>query len=149
MGNYKARRPGFLQAWQINAAELMFQGKKDGDIAKLLWPKEIAECVGEEARKKKIDVLKNKLQRLRKDPHFMEYYKTIITEWSVHNVGKSMMKLSEQVDEKQDKWLANKAANDVLQRGLPVIMGNEANTITVEFRGAPELGSPTKEDAEG
>ena len=132
MGNYAIRRDGYLQAWQINVAELMFRGYSDGDIIKELWPNKTEE--------KDIKSLKGKLQRLRRNAKFQEYYKSIITEWSVHNVGKALTKLASQMDDKNG-WLANKACNDILLQSK-AFTGNDENTVLVKVEGMPELGTP-------
>lgn len=135
MGNYRARREGFLQGWQLNAADLMFRGFTDEEIAIKLW------SIDKED-KKKLRNAKDKLRKLRKDEKFQEYYKSIITEWSVHNVGRALNRLAAQVDHEQP-WIANKAANDILQR-IPKSLFSEEDedTIKVVVEGAPILGSP-------
>lgn len=139
MGNYKVRRDGLLTAWQVNAARLMFQGKTDDQIIQeLFYP-------FEEIDKKKRARGMSKLQKLRKTPAFQEYYKSIVTEWSVHNIGRALTKLSAQIDD-SNGWLANKAANDVLAQAKKFALGEDENTITVKVEGMPELGSPENEE---
>lgn len=43
-------------------------------------------------------------------------------------------------------WLANKAANDVLTRFGPAIMGEDDKQIVVQVQGMPELGEPVDEE---
>jgi len=147
MGNYRSRRPGFLQAWQIAVAEYTFQGISDEEIIERLWNwSAMKKTIPDEAKqKRKHSDLKRKLTNCKKDPKFVEYYKSILTEWSVHNVGKALNKLSEQIDSKEP-WLANKAANDVLARGMKLFDGEDANTMTVRIEGMPELGTPETEE---
>ena len=134
MGNYKSRRPGFLQGWQMNVADMMFRGFTEEQIAK----EQFGVADGDE---KGMRNAKARLRNLRKNEKFIEYYRSIITEWSVHNVGKALLKLSEQVD--SDKpWIANKAANDVLLQSKTFMNGNEDNTVVLKVEGMPELGSP-------
>ena len=132
MGNYKSRRPGFLQGWQITAADMMFHGYTDEEIVRALWR------VDEDP--KRLRNGKARLRNLRKDEKFQEYYKSIITEWTARNIGKALNKLAEQIDSKQP-WLANKAANDVLVQSKP-FMTDSDNTVVVRMEGLPELGSP-------
>ena len=137
MGNYRSRRPGFLQGWQINVAEMMFRGMTDDEIAKAQFN------TGDDER-----LLKNakaRLRNLRKNEHFQEYYRSLITEWSVHNVGRALNKLSEQIDATQP-WLANKAANDVITQSKLFIAGADDNTVVVKVEGMPELGTPDDND---
>ena len=132
MGNYRSRRAGVLQGWQMDAALMMFQGYTDD---------EIIEKVLEKGKRKIADMTYNersarrmRLHNLRKNDDFLNYYKSLITEWSVHNVGA------------KEPWLVNKAANDILNRGLSAFETEEANKIKVEIVGLPELGSPDNED---
>lgn len=144
MGNYRCRRPGFLAAWQMQAADMTFQGCSDDEIIKLLWPfypEDHPNLDREAALKKHNASCRGKLNRLRKDKKFLEYYQSLITEWSVHSVGRALTKLSSQIDSDQP-WLANKAANDVLTRGIKLVGLDDENTITVRVEGMPELGEP-------
>ena len=44
--------------------------------------------------------------------------------------------------QKDDQWLGNKAANDLLAFGKSRIFGEEDRAVTVKVEGMPELGSP-------
>jgi hypothetical protein len=135
MGNYAVRNNKLLQAWQMRAAVLMFQGMSDEEIAKELFRP------GND--KKKLQNGKSKLQSLRRKPAFLEYYRSIVTEWSVHNVGRALLKIADQIND-PNSWLANKAANDILTQSKRMIIGDEENTVTVKIEGMPELGEPEK-----
>lgn len=132
MGNYNIRK-GVLQSWQVKAAEMMFRGMKDEEIVRELFR------TGDD--EKKIRTGKDRLRRLRKNEDFQEYYRTIITEWSVHNVGRALNRLSTQIDDK-NPWVANKAANDILNQSKKLTAGNDENSIVLKFEGMPELGEP-------
>ena len=137
MGNYKCRRPGMLQGWQITAAELMFQGKTYDEMVAIIWPK--AETSSQKSSKKRL------LRKLCKDETFMEYYRSIITEWTVHSVGPALKKLRSQIDSDKD-WLANKAANDIITQSKAIITGADDNTVVIKMEGMPELGCPDDEN---
>ena len=139
MGNYNARKQDFLKAWQINAAHYMFSGLDDKDLIPLVWPQI------DPGDEKKIKTKMNSLRNLRNNPKFQEYYQTIIKEWQVHNIGKALRKISEQIDAKQP-WLANKAANDVLQHSKDFLGVGDDNTVVVKFEGGFELGSPDQDE---
>lgn len=134
MGNYKSRRPGFLQGWQINAAELMFRGFTDEQIVKEIW--DVADD-----DKKGMRNGKGRLRTLRANEKFQEYYRSLVTEWSVHHAGKALITIANQMDSNQP-WLANKAANDVLTYSKTVINGADDNTVLIKFEGMPEIGTP-------
>ena len=139
MGYYKVRRDGLLNAWQIKVAEYTFYGKSDEQIAKELF------FSNGEPTSKEMARAKDRIRRLKKTKNFIDYYKSIITEWTVHNVGRALNKLSDQIDA-NEPWLANKAANDVLTRGMPLFASEDANTIKVEVSGMPTLGTPDSPD---
>ena len=134
MGNYAVRR-GVLVGWEIDVAQMVFQGKENKDIA-------IAVLKANPEDKMDMNRKVNKVKRLLDTPKFQAYYKSMITEWTVHNVGRALKKLSEQIDHDQP-WLANKAANDILQR-VPksMLTDEEENTVVVRVEGMPEIGSP-------
>jgi len=139
MGCYRSRRPGFLAAWQISAAEMMFRGMLDKDICIQLFG---ADPNDEKAMRNGTARLRN----LRHNEKFQEYYRSIITEWSVHNVGRALTKISQQIDD-PNPWMANKAANDVLTQSKQMITGLDDNTVLIKFEGMPELGAPGEEDS--
>lgn len=141
MGNYRSRRPGFIEAWKIQAAELMFQGMIDEDIAKILWPLQFAVEDEDRLKKNRRNAL-TRLRMLRKEPKFQEYYNSLVTEWKVHSLGPALKALRGQVDQKKDLWLQNKAANDILNNTKELHQSKEENAITVKFEGMPELGVP-------
>jgi len=138
MGNYTVRQSGLLTSWQMTAAQMMFQGKSDEEISRFIFN------TGDDDLKIKRG--KNKLQRLRKTENFQEYYKSLITEWSVHNVGRALTKLSQQIDRDDQPWLANKAANDVLNQYKQMVAKVDDNTVVIRMEGAPALGTPDDEE---
>ncbi len=133
MGNYVARRRGFLDNWQINVAEMMFRGLTDDEIIKELW--------ADRTTDKQITAAKQKLRRLRRDEKFQEYYRTLVTEWSIRHVGRAYDRLAAQIDSNQP-WLANKAANDVIQHSKQMLTGMDDGTMVIKVEGMPELGVP-------
>ena len=133
MANYRARQPGFLKGWQITVADLMFRGFTDVEIVKEIWP--------EKTEKAQIYSATQRLKKLRHDEKFQEYYRSLVTEWSSHHVGRALNKLAEQIESDQP-WLANKAANDVLQHSKQMISGMDDGTVVVKVEGMPELGTP-------
>ena len=122
-----------LQGWQITAAEMMFQGHTNEEIIDAIWPK--AQTKSQRVAKGKV------LKRLVNDETFQEYYRSIITEWNVHSVGPALRKLRSQLDSDKE-WLANKAANDIINQSKQIITGADDNTMVVKIEGMPELGEP-------
>ena len=132
MGNYRARKPGYIAGWQINVARMQFQGKSDDDIVAATWPDLV--------EKGKVEAGKQRLRRLRHDEKYLEYYRSLITEWSSKHVGAALNKLAEQIND-PNGWLANKAANDVLAQSK-AFTGSDENTVVVKVEGMPEMGVP-------
>ena len=135
MGNYAARR-NKLTGWQIDVAWKVFQGFDNKQIA--------IEILNADPNDPKD--LKRKMDRIRSlltTKQFNDYYQTMIKEWTVRNAGKALNRLSEQLDNTNQPWLQNKAANDILQR-VPKSMfaEEEENTVRIVIEGAPELGTP-------
>lgn len=134
MGNYAARRT-HLTGWQIDVAWKVFQGYSDEQIA-------IEVLNADKNDPKDFRRKKDRIRSLLQTKQFNEFYQSMIKEWMVHNAGKALCKLSQQVDHEQP-WLANKAANDILNR-IPKSMLTEEDesTIHIVVEGAPELGTP-------
>ena len=131
--NYKTGRPGLLQAWQITAAELMFQGYSNEQIIATIWPNADTKCKKEGKRRM--------LRKLPENEAWMEYYRSMINHWSIQSVGPALQKLRSQLDSGKE-WLANKAANDIINQSKVVMTGADDNTVVIKMEGMPELGSP-------
>jgi hypothetical protein len=137
--NMRNTRKGMLLGWQIMVATLMFQGHTNEEIIDIVWP-------GTEGTKRKYK--QRVLADLVSKEEFQDYYRKKINAWSMHNVGPALNKIAEQMrcDEKDDslkaKWMANKAANDILMYSKGVITGADDNTMVVKIEGMPELGTP-------
>jgi hypothetical protein len=117
----------------MNAADMMFRGFTDEEICQELWN------VGDDERK--IRNGKSRLRNLRKNEVFQDFYRSIINEWSVHHVGKALLTIAKQMEDK-NAWLANKAANDVITQSKSLITGMEDNSVVIKVEGMPELGTP-------
>jgi len=133
MGNYRSRRPGFLQGWQINVADMMFRGMTDEEIVKEQFPEAVTD--------NQIAARKKRIRNLRRDEKFQEYYRSLVQEWSMHHVGRAYERLAAQIDSNQP-WLANKAANDVIQHSKQMLTGMDDGTMVIKVEGMPELGTP-------
>ena len=122
-----------LQAWQMSAAELMWQGKTNEEIVAILWPN--ADTGGKKEAKRRL------LRKLPNDETFMEFYRGIIQQWTINSVGPALQKIRGQLNSDKD-WLANKAANDIINQSKLVMTGADDNTVVVKLEGMPELGTP-------
>jgi hypothetical protein len=79
-----------------------------------------------------------------RNPKVQMAYKEILKEFMADFIGPAIKKVGEQVNDSQG-WLANKAANDVITRFFPAVLGEEDRKIVVQIEGMPELGTPDKE----
>lgn len=127
-----------LQAWQITVADMMFHGATNDDIIRTVWPK---------TKPQNFSYKRKMLRELLKDETFMEYYRSIITEWNVHAIGPALKKIREQVDSDKE-WLANKAANDIINQNKLIMTGADDNTVVIKMEGMPEMGSPDDQSDE-
>lgn len=89
-----------------------------------------------------------KMSRLRKRPEYMEIWKDEVKNVLVAAGGKAYRRLAAQIDSKEE-WLANKAANDILNNGRSMIFGDEERSVSVKITGMPEIGSPDQPEEDG
>ena len=138
MANYAVRKGNLLDGWQIDVAMYVFRGWSNEQIAIEVLD---ANPDDKEDLKKKT----NKVRKLTQTKNFNDFYKSMINEWMIHNAGKALCKLSEQVDHDQP-WLANKAANDILSK-IPksMLTDEDESTVKIVIVGAPDLGTPDSE----
>lgn len=135
MGNYAVRKD-VLVGWQINVAQMMFRGMTDEEIC-------VEQFHIDKEDKKKMKYGREKLRKLRKNEKFQEFYKSMITEWTVKYIGPALTKLASQINNKND-WLANKACNDILNQSKH-FTGADDNTVTIKIDSGIELGTPDGE----
>ena len=81
------------------------------------------------------------LSRWRQHPKYAEVWKDEVGHKVFPMLSKAINKLNAQVDSNTD-WLANKAANDIVNFAGKKIFGNDENTVTVNIQGMPDIGSP-------
>lgn len=128
-----------MTAPMLTAADMLFQGKELEEIAKMC-----CSCLTDDRMTYDPEKVKKGVRQVKKwmkEPAFQEYYRKLVNYRVMTYYGKAVDKLGSQVDNPND-WLANKAANDILTRFSNIIMGEEANTVTVKIEGMPEIGEP-------
>lgn len=89
-----------------------------------------------------------KMNRLRKRPEFLDIWKDEVKQVLIAAGGKAYRTLASQIESKE-AWLANKAANDVINHGRPLIFGDEEKAVNVRVTGMPDLGSPDQPEEDG
>ena len=128
-----------LNARQLAAAMMLFQGKDKDEIAKACFP-----CLSADGMtydEKKVKQARQNLNRWINDPKFQEYYQKLLKDFAMRWYGKALHTIAGQMDSTQG-WLANKAANDMLTRIGNLVTGDEENTVKIKIEGMPTLGSP-------
>lgn len=133
-----------LNIKQAQAARLLAEGNGTKEIAKILFDCTRADNpMLEDPRK-----VRNGMDKVRKwmhDPNFQEAYRAIVKEAVMPDYARAVGVLSKQLNE-QNGWLANKAANDILTRFGPIIMGEEDKAVTVRIEGMPTIGTPESQE---
>ena len=86
---------------------------------------------------------KNRLSEWRRNPEYDKIWFDEMGRFGRKMLSKGLRKIKQQIDSEQD-WLANKAANDVVNFAKGRVFGDEDKTVTVKIEGMPELGVPDK-----
>lgn len=133
-----------LNIKQATAARLLAEGKTTREIATLIY-----NCLSDEnpavADEKKVLSAMAKVRKWLKMPQFQECYRAIVKEAVLPEYARAVGVLSKQLSE-SNGWLANKAANDILTRFGPSIMGEEDKQVTVRIEGMPTMGVPDAQE---
>ena len=83
-----------------------------------------------------------KMSRWRSLPEFDAIWKDEIKKVLYSYSGEAMKVIGQQLKTKDQPWLQNKAANDLLSYGKGQIYGDDERTVHVQIEGMPEIGSP-------
>lgn len=127
-----------ISAKELQICRMYLEGAKEKEIMLCVYG------VGEDATDTERRKARNKLRDVIRNPKVQECYRAMLRERAMPATGAAMNKLMEQLDDKSG-WLANKAANDVLNKFWPVMMGEEDHSIVVKVEGMPQLGTPDEE----
>lgn len=137
----------------MEAVEMSFDGKSCLEIAYVMFPKQLEEAKQRsiaENNPKKLQYMEHayrkKVEGWLQRPEAQDYYRKIIVNRNAPAaVGKALKVLTKQLDS-ENEWIANKAANDILNKYYDLVMGTNSNEIVVRFEGMPEIGSPDQEE---
>lgn len=92
-----------------------------------------------------------KFHKLRGKPGYADCYRSVVNRELLGLYSQSLKLLGEQLEldpkSKDQGWLANKAANDIINKYHDPVMGVNSNEVVVKVEGMPTLGTP--EDGEG
>lgn len=125
---------------QLRAASMLADGHSTKDIAIVLF-----DCRDEHGLTdpKKVRNGMEKIRKWTKMPGFYETFREYVREAILPDFARAYKVLGKQLDN-ENAWLQNKAANDILTRFGPQIMGEDTNQITVRVEGMPALGTPDR-----
>ena len=124
-----------ITAQQAQAARLMAEGKRAGEIVLILFG------VTQESDRNAYRRGMAKLRKWQALPGFAECYRAIVREIAMPSYGRALARIDQQIDD-SNPWIAQGAAREVLQRYGPAIMGEDDQTVTVKIEGMPEIGTP-------
>ena len=122
-----------ISAKQVRAAQLVAEGE--------LTMKAIAAA---------LDISDNTLTKWMRDEDVLAEYRKSVREASVASVAKAQRVLEKQLDSGAGNgFLAQNAANSILNRHYNTVMGEDRQEVTVRIiGGAPEIGMPDRTDAQ-
>ena len=92
-----------------------------------------------------VDKALTQLRKWTKNQKFKEYYREVTNDIALAAVGSANMEIYKQL-KSNNPWIVNKAANDILSRFLPNIMGENDKQVVVKVEGMPTLGTPDADD---
>lgn len=93
-----------------------------------------------------------KFHKLRGKPGYADCYRSIVNREMLGLYSRSLQVLDKQLDldpkSAKEGWLANKAANDVINKYHDTVMGVNSNEVVVRVEGMPTLGKPEDADSD-
>lgn len=130
---------GELTRIQKAAARMLARGESEADILACIFK------VGAEATPYQKNKALTQLRKWTKNQKFKEYYREVTNDIALAAVGSANMEIYKQL-KSNNPWIVNKAANDILSRFLPNIMGENDKQVVVKVEGMPALGTPDADD---
>ena len=93
-----------------------------------------------------LDISENTLTKWKRDEDVIAEYQRCMRQAAVSAVAKAQRVLEKQLDSKEGKgFLAQNAANSILNRSYATVMGEDRQEITVRIVGGmPDIGMPDK-----
>ena len=132
-----------LTAKQTAMCRMMALGTPEPQILHLTYGVDLNDTSA--AGRKALNKARREMQLTMEMPAFAECYRAMIKEMAWPVYGEAIDVIRKQLNN-ANGWLANKAANDLLNRFAPVVMGTEDQSVTIRIEGMPELGTPTQDD---
>lgn len=128
---------GITRREALICAEL-YKGKSTREIAKIHFNCRDANGNIDES---KVTAAVRKIRHMMHKKGFEECYNAMARETLFEGYGQAQRKINDQIND-PNPWLANKAANDTLNRYDKVILGSANNEVVVRVEGMPNIGTP-------
>lgn len=124
-----------LDPRQATACRLIAEGEDEKEILAVIFN------LGPEADAAEKKKALNTLRKWMRMQEFKDCYRAIVNEIAMPSYSKALKKIASQIDDSQG-WLANKAANDILTRFGPAVMGDDDKQVVIKVDGGPVIGVP-------
>ena len=97
-----------------------------------------------------LDISENTLTKWKRDEDVLAEYRRCVRDASVAAVAKAQRVLEKQLDSDAGKgFLAQNAANSILNRNYATVMGEDKQEVVVRIVGGmPDIGMPDRSDEE-
>ncbi len=131
-----------LNQRQIDVIRLRARGYSNPEVIKEVWGKEKGD-VGYHGCEAQI-------AKILKHPGVADIWREEIRQNTLPLLTESLTILKKQMrkqDNKENNWLINKAANDLMNFAKQQVFADEEKAITVQIQGMPEMGSPEKDES--
>ena len=126
----------------MNAKQELFvrmtaRGEPRKDILKAVFDLDV-----DTAPQNEIHAADARMSRWRSHPEFEPIWKDEVRKILYGCTSEAIQTIRGQMRVKDQPWLQNKAANDLLNYGKGQIYGDEERSINVKIEGLPDIGSP-------
>lgn len=112
-------------------------------LGKIPKQKDRAEYVEEEDK-----AAHRAVRKVMNSPEFNDMFNEHARAEILRAYPKALDRMSQQIDDEKNPWLANKAANDIATRYDRIQQKDDGNVVTVRFEGMPEIGVPDTDEQE-
>ena len=124
---------------QAKAAIMMANDKTNEEIYEEIFGVTALSSYGDKQRAAKT------LNRWKKLNGFQECFRAEVRNMGMPIISKAIQRLVRQLDS-ENEWIVNKAANDLISKYMPHVMGEDSNEVVIRVEGMPEIGIPEQDE---
>ena len=135
------KKPAPFNAKQILFVRMVVNGHKRKEILKEVFGLDV-----DTADQKAINAADGAMKRWRHHPDYDPTWKDEMRKALREITPDAINVFKEQLKAAKEPWLQNKAANDIMTHGKPLIYGDEDKAVRVQIEGLPDLGTPDTEE---